>query len=291
MLVLLGILLIAILMLMFVPLRYRISGAKNADLHAHAQISWFLRAVRLTADYHRKNKDGPLHLKLKVLFFTLYDNQKPADHGKEIPLPEPPKKAEHKEQDREETPVKEEQTISEPEEQAQKPPDVPEDDDGKKAAEKQKAPEKKTEKSSHPRGEDIGEKLERAQEKLERLRRKKEKVICLFDNPKNRKWLDKTLFRFKKLLLYLLPDIRRLYLHFGFEDPADTGKFLGRLSMLYPVCEDKMELVPEFDQKILEGEAEIGGAVRAYRFLVFAVPVFLNPQFFKIFKKVKCIIK
>ena len=32
------------------------------------------------------------------------------------------------------------------------------------------------------------------------------------------------------LILYLIPQIDKLYLHFGLKDPASTGKMLGMLS-------------------------------------------------------------
>ncbi len=293
-LALLAILLLVLLLVLFVPLRYRVKGGKNAEIHADAHVTWLLHAVHLSAEYNRKLKEAPLHLKLKILGLTLFDNQKKGGKEPEIEVPLPQTGSGEQKEKEPETQGKPPETDEQarPEEterpkQAQKPKEKE-----KTATEaKKKKEKKKTSESMQSSSEGPGDKLEQLQVKLEKLGRKKEKLICLFDNPKNRSWLDKTLFRLKKLILYLIPDIRRLYLHFGFDDPSLTGRCLGGLSLLYPVCEDRMELVPEFDRQILEGEAEAGGVIRLYRFLVFAVPVFLNPQFFKIFKKVKCIIK
>jgi hypothetical protein len=57
--------------------------------------------------------------------------------------------------------------------------------------------------------------------------------------------------------------------------------------MLYPVCEDRMQLEPEFETQVLEGEAAIKGRIRLIRFVAFAVHSFVNPRFIKLIKQVK----
>ena len=111
--------------------------------------------------------------------------------------------------------------------------------------------------------------------------------MTIIEDEKNQLWLKKLITRLKKLLIYLVPQIDKLYLHFGFKDPSSTGKTLGLLSLLYPVCEDRMQLEPEFESQILEGEAAIKGRIRLIRLVAFAVPSFINPRFFKLIKQVK----
>ena len=135
--------------------------------------------------------------------------------------------------------------------------------------------------------EKLQRKLESLQRKAEEIRVKKDRVMKIIEDEKNQRWLSKVLMRLKSLILYLIPQIDKLYLHFGLKDPASTGKMLGMLSLLYPVCEDRMDLEPEFAMQIMEGEGAVKGRIRLVRALVFAVPSFVNPTFFKLIKQIK----
>ena len=82
-LVLLGILVSLILIVLFVPLRYRITVKKEEEpLSADVSVSWLLRLVRLHARYYEKKAEG----RVQVLNFTLKSFSFPAGHkggGKE----------------------------------------------------------------------------------------------------------------------------------------------------------------------------------------------------------------
>ena len=80
---LLGILVSLILIVLFVPLRYRITVKKEEEpLSADVSVSWLLRLVRLHARYYEKKAEG----RVQVLNFTLKSFSFPAGHkggGKE----------------------------------------------------------------------------------------------------------------------------------------------------------------------------------------------------------------
>ena len=82
-LVLLGILVSLILIVLFVPLRYRITVKKEEEpLSADVSVTWLLRLVRLHARYYEKKAEG----RVQVLNFTLKSFSFPAGHkggGKE----------------------------------------------------------------------------------------------------------------------------------------------------------------------------------------------------------------
>jgi hypothetical protein len=175
-----------------------------------------------------------------------------------------------------------EETVS-PEEEI--PSDVPKQE---KESAKEKLKKKFQRKKEQPSlSEKFEKKMEQLQRKAEEIRVKKDRVMTIIEDEKNQLWLKKLITRLKKLLIYLVPQIDKLYLHFGFKDPSSTGKTLGLLSLLYPVCEDRMQLEPEFESQILEGEAAIKGRIRLIRLVAFAVPSFINPRFFKLIKQVK----
>ncbi len=288
-LVLLCILLALILLILFVPIRYQAGAEKGECIRADAQVSWMLRLIRAAAVYDQTSKASPLHLQLKVAGFKLYDNQKQesvsaktaeTEQHKTEASPEPEKPA-----------VKTEDKKPQEAERPKTEPAKTEDKTENRKAERKEQTPPPPQPKRKTSGPGLSDRLDELQIKLERVSRKKEKLVCLFENDKNRLWLDKTLFRLKKLLLYLLPSLKRLRLHFGFDDPSVTGQLLGCLSICYPLCEDRMVLEPVFNGKVFDGDVRLTGNIRLYRFITFAVPTFLNPRFFKIFKKVRCIIK
>lgn len=63
---------------------------------------------------------------------------------------------------------------------------------------------------------------------------------------------------------------------FGMEDPCTTGQILGGLSILYPFTDGKLQIVPDFQQKRLEGTVIIKGKVRLFTLLKFILMLWLN---------------
>ena len=133
--------------------------------------------------------------------------------------------------------------------------------------------------------------LEKLENFFTKLREKKEAFLAFYYEEHNHQWFAAFWHRLKKLLFKILPRADRLYLHFGFEDPATTGQVLGGLSILYPVCGEKMELCPEFNEEVLEGEVKFHGCIRLVTLVVFAAKSFLNKQFFAIVKQFKGLLR
>ncbi len=90
-----------------------------------------------------------------------------------------------------------------------------------------------------------------------------------------------------RLLQFLKPKKLVLNLHFGFEDPAVTGKVLAGLSMLYPLYTDHINIEPEFDEKILEGDACIKGNIRGIHLLIVICNLFFDKNIKATYKEIK----
>ena len=195
-LVLLCILLALLLLILFVPIRYQAGAEKGDSIRADAQVSWLLRLIRAAAVYDQTSEASPLHLQLKVAGFRLYDNQKPAAAAEQ---------AADTGQQKAEAPPKAEGPAAKIEAQPPKTPEKTQAEDKKtetkteagKAEQKKRVEPPPSQAQSRPSGPDLSDRLDKLQLKLERLSRKKEKLICLFENEQNRRWLDKTLFRLK----------------------------------------------------------------------------------------------
>ncbi len=307
-LVILGLIVLILAIVLLTPIRYRIGASKYQTIQAEGKVTWLFRLIEMVFKLDTGAEEGKrLHLSFRIAWLKLYDNQKPKE-----------KRIKQK---------KTRKTKSKPEsEQLEKviQSAKPEQPEAKvQPIKTEQATEMKNEmpKAVHPekilrlaknaankllsliRGVfslicsilSIPSKIMDGLEKLEnfftKLREKKEAFLAFYNEAHNHHWFTAFWHRLKKLLLKILPRADRLYLHFGFEDPATTGQVLGGLSILYPICGEKMELCPEFNEEILEGEVKCHGRIRPVSLVIFAVKSFLNKQFFSMVKQFKVLLK
>ena len=307
-LVILGLIVLILAIVLLTPIRYRIGASKYQTIQAEGKVTWLFRLIEMVFKLDTGAEEGKrLHLSFRIAWLKLYDNQKPKE-----------KRIKQK---------KTRKTKSKPEsEQLEKviQSTKPEQLEAKvQPIKTEQATEMKNEmpKAVHLekilrlaknaankilsliRGVfslicsilSIPSKIMDGLEKLEnfftKLREKKEAFLAFYNEAHNHQWFTAFWHRLKKLLLKILPRADRLYLHFGFEDPATTGQVLGGLSILYPICGEKMELCPEFNEEILEGEVKCHGRIRPVSLVIFAVKSFLNKQFFSMVKQFKGLLK
>ena len=74
---------------------------------------------------------------------------------------------------------------------------------------------------------------------------------------------------------------------FGFEDPAVTGKTLAVLSVTAPFFEGNLEVEPEFQEEILEGELLIAGKLTAWKFTALVLELFTDKNIRKTISHIK----
>ncbi|MCH1983572.1 DUF2953 domain-containing protein [Ruminococcus sp. OA3] len=65
----------------------------------------------------------------------------------------------------------------------------------------------------------------------------------------------------KSLLRQLIPRRAKGYIKFGFDDPALTGQALGICGIIVPLYKTKLQVIPVFDQEILEGRVVLSGHI------------------------------
>lgn len=78
--------------------------------------------------------------------------------------------------------------------------------------------------------------------------------------------------------------------HFGLEDPAETGKLLGVAAMLFPVYKDRLVIAPDFEQKIFEGEFYARGRIQIGYFMLLGIRMVLNRNLLGRIQKVRNIV-
>lgn len=89
------------------------------------------------------------------------------------------------------------------------------------------------------------------------------------------------------LLKSIAPRKVKGYLHIGMEDPAATGQILGYCGMLYPLIGGYIDVIPDFDQVILEGTLKIRGHITLFRALKTACIIYFNKDLRKLIKLLK----
>lgn len=277
-LMLFGILIFLLCLILFVPIRYNADGFYNADYRVRARISWLLHLVSFSLDYE---KDQPFRMKLRILGIPVFDNLKKKDRNS-------------KKTKRHNNPAKEKSTpeviTASMEEKAGSVTDVSEQQADKAQNEAGKADE------AVPAAEDASNDDEAdALGIIAKIKLLFSKVIEGFKNIKytihrmcdtikgiksnvtyyvelfKRDSTKAALAACKKQLLRIYHNLKpkkfQVKLHIGMEDPAALGDILGVWGMLYPIHQGNIDICPDFDQAVLEGEFYCKGRVTVYIYI------------------------
>ena len=93
-----------------------------------------------------------------------------------------------------------------------------------------------------------------------------------------------------KIIKMILPDKVKADVNFGTGDPATTAELLGVYGMMYPKLYKKVNFTPEFEEKVLEGEAHIKGHITLFTIVWSAAVCYFNRDVKKVIKRFKKII-
>lgn len=119
-------------------------------------------------------------------------------------------------------------------------------------------------------------KYKKIRDKLCEIARKKEKAMGFLTNEIHQAAFLKVISELKRLLLRLRPQKIMGEIEFGFDDPAWTGQVLAGISILYPYFADCFQVIPDFEEKKLRGQLEIKGKISAKNFAVLGLRVILD---------------
>lgn len=102
------------------------------------------------------------------------------------------------------------------------------------------------------------------------------------ENKKTIKFIKKELF---VILKHIKPKILKLNVRFGFNDPSNTGILLGILSMLRFLYKKNIQLVPDFENAIVEGEYSIRGRIYGITMLVRFIKLYFDKNLRRLVKQ------
>lgn len=133
---------------------------------------------------------------------------------------------------------------------------------------------------------DIVQKLKDIVRKIQDGKLKVEHYLELW----NRKETQITFQRAKKKLVRvikaILPRKWNVSGEIGFEDPATTGKIMGALGALYPIVGNRVQMIPDFENEVLEVEGKVKGHIRLGNLMYQLISLLLNRHCFKFIKLV-----
>lgn len=114
-------------------------------------------------------------------------------------------------------------------------------------------------------------------DKIKSLTEKKEKLTEFVSDAVHKSAFSRIRQEVVRLGRFLRPQKLKMNVRFGFEDPYHTGRTLAVLSMLYPFYGEYMNITPDFEEQVLEGDLFIKGHVHG----IYAVIIVWNLFFDK----------
>ena len=252
---LLGTIVLFILLLLFWPINYRLSGYRREEeprSRVELKLSWLLKLLRLTYVY-----PGQAYIKVKLLFFTIYRSDRPAKKRKDNkPGERGEKSAGNKRQTR-----KAEAKAPKEEKQA-----------GVNHQEKQQAEKKERRVNKiFARFRNIVYTIRRTYDRMKRgwadisaFLGRLSGYVALLNSEEFRKSLALCATQLKRIWKNVRPRKLRAAIRLGTDDPRTTGQILELYSILYPFIGPNVVIYPEFDRQVLGGEGYLRGRITLF---------------------------
>ena len=73
---------------------------------------------------------------------------------------------------------------------------------------------------------------------------------------------------------------------FGTGDPATTGQIIGAIAAVYGFFPEKLQVIPDFEEKRYEGNIRAKGKLRLIHLIIIAVKLIADRNFRYVVKKV-----
>lgn len=122
-------------------------------------------------------------------------------------------------------------------------------------------------------------------DKLKAVKEKKEQVLAFINQEDNRRTFRLIKKQAGVLLKHILPQTVKGKIRFGFEDPYTTGQILTWVSPFYGLYARNLQLIPAFEEPVLEGELNLKGRIRIGALLAVAVRIYMDKNFRMLLKK------
>lgn len=272
-LVLLGIFLVLILSVIFIPVRYRIRGKGEFPKTFEAELgfSWLFHII-CGSVWYREEGAG---FRVRIFGIPLrFGPKKPKKEKKKNPRRE--KKSGKGKTAEEQEPIEKSEPINEPD--AMKEPELV---NGPELAKEPESIKKTIDK--------IKRKLKHLKEQLIRLKEQLGNIKIILSEETNRNAMAALFQEFKYLMKHYSPRKASGELQFGTEDPANTGQILGVISMFPFWYRYKISVTPDFAAESLyvKGEIFMKGHMRSVHLLTSGIRLIKNKDIRKLINQIR----
>lgn len=280
---------------LFVPVRYRADASCQNDietLEAEFELSWMWKLFFLTACWEK----GKADMKIRIGWKYLFSEEKEGKSEEKIEVPEEKEENDLQKEKEEQKFLKEQKESLPPEktnrslpennvqEQAEKREchqektesgiDKEEEEKESFTADRRKAGGRKKKPLWDRMKEKISEWIESCKSfwrKILEMRRnfrgKKEQIESFLTDASHRRAFCSLKREVRRFLGHVSPKDVKIVGKIGLEDPYMTGQALAVLGMLFPFLGENTVIVPDFENKVLEGSVHIEGKIHNFRML------------------------
>ena len=133
---------------------------------------------------------------------------------------------------------------------------------------------------------DIVQKLKDILKKIQEGKLKAEHYLELWNRKETQVTFQRAKKKLVKVIKAVLPRKWNVNGEIGFEDPATTGKIMGAFGAMYPIVGNRVQMIPDFENEVLEVEGKVKGHVRLGNLMYQLVSLLLNRHCFKFIKLV-----
>ena len=295
----LGLVVMILLLVLFVPIRYRIRAKKDESFRFNAGLSWLIHIVSCFLSYDDKLSKG-----LKIFGIRLKRNDKD-DHGllsnegsedegsgyvlhgfdeggdeedKSPAGPDDQKDAAKDASDPDHEPK--------PKITAYDADDEDINDEGKKRAFFDKL--KEFCRAFNGFIVNSRDKCFSLKNDIDKVIKDTERYKNLISDERNKNALSHCLYELVGIFAGLRPVRLRGWLHFGFKDnPETTGEILAILGVLYPLIGPHFKVEPEFEESVLEADLDMKGRFILFALLKSAWRLFFDKDLRRLYKLIK----
>lgn len=113
----------------------------------------------------------------------------------------------------------------------------------------------------------------------DKLKKKIDDIKMIINDEANKEMVHLLYSQLKALFKEIMPVKYKINIHYGCDDPYRTGQLLMYISVFYGLSGINMNITPDFNEKILEGDIYIKGRVRICKLLMIVFRVYRNKRF------------
>lgn len=268
--IVLGLLLLAILLILFCPVRYKASGTKEQDdwkkIRGEGQISWLFHGVVLRAVWAEGNLQTSFRLFGIPVDKILNRRKKVKDYAGSEEIPEKPVNAES------------EKMISSPvDSQPQDAPEKPQQKTDSDKKEKKVSPVRKLLSGIQSKRKRIWDRIHHIRTALCRVGEQVTWWRDFLEHPRVQAGISLVWTHAKFLIRHVLPTRMDGEITFSTEDPSITGAILAVLGMTIPFHKNCVGVRPLFSgENYCQGNVRIKGRIYGIVFVRAAVSIYFN---------------